>query len=395
MIMIHALVTRRWISDHLWCEDRPSSHEHITLARDFTAVALAEYQRVQGVPHWILHFALNSLSLNPLPPAPVVADCLTMIAIDLGCDISNIAALHESVQVEQFCTLITQKLQTMVEAGDPDPINSKRLAICTLLPYAIFLEQGGQRGVVDAIICAARASTRLPLLYPIHAYFVTLFGKPSSPFLNQVIVLVSPHIDWEDIKHGKEAVVGWAAAVTEVADTEEVTQSVVDTLLQIAATSLRPHIPIKIWAWMKKQPSLPPVCGGRSRGTRGHLVSSIQELRDLELLKSYFLLVWSEWEWPYYPDEMELSIREDFGGIGMWGHREDLIKRLYYVLEQLDQGLEYLVQHNPYIDQINIEMAKPRYRKLQDVLLDVDSKTMKTLTQSHSTFMCALHHPCL
>jgi hypothetical protein len=95
MLMIHALITNHWRSDHLWCEDRPSGHEHTTLARDFTTVAMAEYQQVQKVPKWVLHFTLNSLSLDPLPPASIVADCLTIIAIDLGCDIPNIVTSDE------------------------------------------------------------------------------------------------------------------------------------------------------------------------------------------------------------------------------------------------------------------------------------------------------------
>ena len=40
--------------------------------------------------------------------------------------------------------------------------------------------------------------------------------------------------------------------------------------------------------------------------------------------------------------EMEISIREDFGGIRMGRDREDLINRLDYIPRQLDMGLEYL-----------------------------------------------------
>ena len=45
--------------------------------------------RCQKVPRWTLRFALHSLSLYPMPPTSAIADCLSIIAIDLGCDVSN------------------------------------------------------------------------------------------------------------------------------------------------------------------------------------------------------------------------------------------------------------------------------------------------------------------
>ena len=38
---------------------------------------------------WILNFALHSLSIFPLPLKPVVTDCLSIIAVDLDCDVPN------------------------------------------------------------------------------------------------------------------------------------------------------------------------------------------------------------------------------------------------------------------------------------------------------------------
>ena len=86
---IHALANRRWNPQHFqWDSDRPSAQEYIGVARDMVEAAQVEYQRVQHrkVPRWILRFTLHSLSLDPPPPTPVVADCLSIIAIDLGCD---------------------------------------------------------------------------------------------------------------------------------------------------------------------------------------------------------------------------------------------------------------------------------------------------------------------
>ena len=104
--MIHALAHQRWDRcDFEWDDYRPSDQEHILFARHIVKVAQVVYQRMQldrwmrpqhwKVPCWILRFALHSLSLDPPTPAPVVADCLTVVAIDLGCDVSTIATLDE------------------------------------------------------------------------------------------------------------------------------------------------------------------------------------------------------------------------------------------------------------------------------------------------------------
>ena len=93
MTMTHALVHNLWGLRNLrWDDYRPSGQEHISLARHIVEVAQVEYQRMQRrkIPRWILRFALHSLSLDSLPPSSVIADCLTTIAIDLGCDLSNV-----------------------------------------------------------------------------------------------------------------------------------------------------------------------------------------------------------------------------------------------------------------------------------------------------------------
>ena len=108
MITIHASIKRYWNPNHTWRDDdKPSTREHIPLARDITEVARAEYQREQAVPRWILHFALNSLSLDPLPPTSVVADCLEVIAIDLDCDILDIVTLDKRYMCSKFINTYT------------------------------------------------------------------------------------------------------------------------------------------------------------------------------------------------------------------------------------------------------------------------------------------------
>ena len=56
-----------------------------------------KYQRnqCQKVPRWILHYAHHLLSQDTLPSVSVVADCLSIIAMDLGHIISNPTTLNE------------------------------------------------------------------------------------------------------------------------------------------------------------------------------------------------------------------------------------------------------------------------------------------------------------
>ena len=171
----------------------------------------------------------------------------------------------------------------------------------------------------------------------------------------------------------------WAAAASAAPYTEEIGQSVVDTLLHIASVDfLRPHIPVDIWTLLKKQPPLPPECLGRSRGSSRDVVLQIRALGDIEILKSYLLLILSEWD--HIDDqllggltEMKVSIREDFGGIKMQRHRRDLIKRLDHVLGQLDRGLDHLQQHKPSLDTHHISRAKKQYRELKGVLVEIET----------------------
>ena len=90
MSVIHKLFFRyqeRWLD---WMDYRPRSLEHVLFANALTRVAHRRGpQPVPKVPRWVLRFALHSLSQYPPPPIPVVIDCLSIIAIDLGCDISG------------------------------------------------------------------------------------------------------------------------------------------------------------------------------------------------------------------------------------------------------------------------------------------------------------------
>ena len=80
-----------------WEDYKPSNDEHVVVSHALTKLAKLEYQRrgSRDVPRWLLRFALHSLSQSPLPPTSVVANCLTIIAIDLGHDFPRTETFDE------------------------------------------------------------------------------------------------------------------------------------------------------------------------------------------------------------------------------------------------------------------------------------------------------------
>jgi len=234
--------------------------------------------------------------------------------------------------------------------------------------------------MADAFLGIARAPKIRELLTK---QINTLFEEAHSNSPNRVVTFMSPYVQWG--RFGGNTVTWWAAAAMAVPHTEEVCQSVVDALLQIASVNrLEPYVPVEIWAWLKKQPSLPPICRGRDKGTMGHVVRRVRKLGDVDILESYLLLVWSEWDYIYDNGlaEMCTSIREDLGGIGMERHREVLIKRLDHVLRQLDRGLGYFKEQDPLLDEDHIQKAREQYKELKRVLLEVDREASEILTRT-------------
>ena len=290
--------------------------------------------------------------------------------------------------MEEVSNLITQKLETMVQATDQELIRSKHKAINALLPYAVRLGRSGEQRMVDMSL---RAAMTLDSEEFVWHRAKSLIVRPSNtqnpPSLDWLIVLTSPHVSWHDEPYDGNMVARWAAAASALPYAEDVCESVVDTLLHIASVdSLRPHIPVDVWTWLKEQPSLPPECSGRSRGSSGDVVRRVRALGDIGILKSYLVLIWSEWD--HIDDqqsgglaEMQVSIREDFSGIEMWRHRQDLIKRLEHVLGQLDGGLDHLQQQKPSLDTHHISRAKTQYTELKEVVLEVDAEAMNSLAR--------------
>ena len=153
-----------------------------------------------------------------------------------------------------------------------------------------------------------------------------------------------------------------------------------------------------VWSWLTKCPPLPPICLGRTVGTCAHVIKAVRALKDIEVLKSYFFLVWSEWNTGYLFDNsyyMWISIQEDFGGIGMGHHRVDLLQRLDHVLGQLDYGLEYLKHCDPGFDENYLRIMKHVYQTHKEVLLKTNLKAIsRTLHLTITPFRVLTPVPC-
>ena len=108
-----------------WSDCKPSAEEHVIVARNLVKITRFEYQRVQRVkvPRWILRFASHSLSLDPPPPTPVVADCLSIIAIELGCDVSYAGTVtpdERCVQISEMTAVLTLYQRPSGIGSEPD-----------------------------------------------------------------------------------------------------------------------------------------------------------------------------------------------------------------------------------------------------------------------------------
>jgi len=289
----------------------------------------------------------------------------------------------------------------MISAGDQDQIYSKHKTITTLFPYTVWQEQDEQHKVLDVCLHAARASKRLFFLWhhikqlPI----ARLLNEESSASTKQAFILLSPHLSWGwgIDEHWIQA---WATAASTVPHTEEITQSVVDVLLHIASYPyLRSHIPPDMWSWLRKSPSLLPVCAGRYLGSEPVVISIVQGLGDMEILTAYLLLVWSEWNWLSSKafDEMYDSIRGSLSGIRMECYRKELLQHLDHVLGQLELGLDHLQQHVPDLEECNIQRMQGQYGQLKEVLLEVDKEAIELLIceSSRSVIPFGLLNSCI
>jgi len=73
-----------------WMNYKLPGNDQVALAHTLTKLATRH-----SVPRWILRFALHHLSQDPLPPTLIVIDCMSIIAIGLGCTVPDTRTLDE------------------------------------------------------------------------------------------------------------------------------------------------------------------------------------------------------------------------------------------------------------------------------------------------------------
>jgi len=215
----------------------------------------------------------------------------------------------------------------------------KSEALRLLFWYAIQQERCGDTDLFDAILHLKKREFDRWCPHELHwhpdAWKMFTYASPRA------MIFVTPYLDWgkERPSGAKDLISKWVAAISVVPHTEEVTENVVDTLLQISANPyLRSSIPADVWSWLNERPSLPPVCKGRRLGGDRDTVRTVRGLNK-GILASYLIMIWSEWK-PLSDDgfaEMRISVCEDFNGVGNVHHRAELIQRLDYVLGELDR----------------------------------------------------------
>ena len=77
------------------CPVRNVSRLHGMYMTEAAQVGYRQASRGMKVPRWTLRFAFQSLSPDPLPPKPVVANCSRIVATDLGRRVPNIKTLDK------------------------------------------------------------------------------------------------------------------------------------------------------------------------------------------------------------------------------------------------------------------------------------------------------------
>ena len=277
---------------------------------------------------------------------------------------------------------MTQKLNTMTESRLQGLLWPKSEVIHLLFLYAVRRERCGEAGLFDAILnLTKRKSDKLrseELLWHLSAWRICNYGSPRA------VALAGPYIDWgqEQSVDAQGLVSGWAARISAVPRTEEVAGSVVDTLLQIAANSdLLPFIPPDAWSWLNERPSLPHACRGLILGCNNDIVRTVRALDDAEILTSYLVTIWTERRPLDYDNsaEMQISVHEDFKGIGVGYHRAELIQRLESILT--------LLSLNETIPECIVVRVGSPYQEFKRVLQEVDRKATEILNRMPSSFI--------
>ena len=279
------------------------------------------------------------------------------------------------MQLETITSSIALRLTKASQ--DPAAVLSKYKAITVLFPYAVRRGQEGDLQLLEAFLCAVRyfPSTSQWTRRYIRPVLPKLLVEGSPATFKRAAILALPYLElaWLDSDEICSFTELWISAADALEETEGVCQAVVDVLLQMAFFhSVRTHITPKAWSWLNKRPVLPPRCRGRLLCSIGsNVLPAIRALDDIELLTSYLITMWSEWdcagEWAF--EGMCQALLEEFRGDEVREHRMALLGKLNTVLGELGKGLGYLRMWHPDMQPGELEVIRKRYRELKRILL--------------------------
>jgi len=269
--------------------------------------------------------------------------------------------------------LIIKQLITWANAHDLSTLRRNYKAITALFPYVA--QQGRYRQnpmIFNAFLHAANASSLGESLWErIQPFTNTLLNDASDIPLKRAAMFASPYILWyrQDFR---DLVQAWVETASAIPKEKEIAPSVVGALLQVAHKGLLPpgnHG--DVWSWLTLRPSLPPICRGRNLGSSPRVMLQVRGLEDIEILKSYLLVVWSEWDCLQDPPKMYKCIREEFSGVEASSHRAELVQRLDEVIRELNKGLVYLQRDKPDLEEEELRKRKRQYEKLRKILKEI------------------------
>jgi len=200
-----------------------------------------------------------------------------------------------------------------------------------------------------------------------------LLSDTNDISLKRAAMLAFPYIHWNR-GESRGLVQAWMATASVIPKEKVVAPSVVDALLQIAYFDLLPpRNHGDIWSWLTLRPSLPPICYGRRLGSDPRVMQQVRGLKDIGILKSYLLIVWSEWDTLEHYDSPTMSecIREEFSGVGENSRRTELAQRLDEVIGELDKGLAHLQRDKPDLTGDQLQTRKGQYEELRKILKEI------------------------
>jgi hypothetical protein len=78
-----------------WKDYKPTNHEHVAVSRALSKLSWSQRRKLDNVPPSCLYFAYHYLSQDPPPSPSIIADCLLIVAIQLGCNVPNTMVMGE------------------------------------------------------------------------------------------------------------------------------------------------------------------------------------------------------------------------------------------------------------------------------------------------------------